>query len=186
MTRQNVYNVDRLYLSITGESVLKKHNGSIFSFIAVGLVLVIATGLIVFAINNRSSADRVVDEVISQTDTEDEKQNDNDNQDEAPSNNDESLGEESEETTEEVPEETPAPESSSEQEETSESEVPAPTPVEPTNPAPATPSAPSANQSVNTAQLPETGLTQDLLSSAIGILAIVGAGYIYYHFGRNQ
>lgn len=185
MTGQNVYNIDRLYLSITGESVLRKHNGSIFSFIAVALVLVVATGLIVFAINNRSSSDSdVIDEVISQTDTDDKKQSERDDKDEkAPADKEETRKEDSDKATEETPQEETAPVDTRDDKDVAQPETPAPAaPVAPSTPS--TSSEPSAE--VNTAALPVTGLTQDFLSSAIGILAIVGAGYVYYHFGRNQ
>ncbi len=33
--------------------------------------------------------------------------------------------------------------------------------------------------------LPETGPTEDLLMMTIGLLAIMGSGYAYYHFGRK-
>lgn len=33
--------------------------------------------------------------------------------------------------------------------------------------------------------LPTTGPVEDLLTMTIGAIAIIGAGYVYYHYGRN-
>lgn len=56
---------------------MRKRDGSIFSFIAIAVVLIIATGLVVFAINNRTSSEgSIVDEVISQVDEEQENSQD--------------------------------------------------------------------------------------------------------------
>ncbi|NLA43175.1 LPXTG cell wall anchor domain-containing protein [Candidatus Saccharibacteria bacterium] len=38
---------------------------------------------------------------------------------------------------------------------------------------------------VGPADLPETGPAEDLLMMTIGVVAIVGSGYFYYHYGRR-
>lgn len=42
-----------------------------------------------------------------------------------------------------------------------------------------------ADSMPNTGPLPETGPATDILASVIGLMAIVGSGYVYYHFGRK-
>jgi LPXTG-motif cell wall-anchored protein len=50
----------------------------------------------------------------------------------------------------------------------------------------ATESTPMERQEVATAgNLPTTGPVEDILASVVGLIALVGAGYVYYHFGRK-
>lgn len=176
---------------------MRKRDGSIFSFIAIAVVLIIATGLVVFAINNRTSSEgSIVDEVISQVDEEQENSQDENqgseggestegttdsseaSEDEVRSGDDQPVAdEESSDVSSDAPVEDSLPEGGV---------IPSPEPESPAPQQPSAPAAPDTTASINASELPETGLTQDLLSSAIGILAIVGGGYIYYHFGRNQ
>lgn len=49
-----------------------------------------------------------------------------------------------------------------------------------------TESTPMERQEVAAANtLPTTGPVEDFLASIIGVVALVGAGYVYYHFGRK-
>lgn len=156
----------------------QRQAGSVITYLIVGVVLV-AVGIgAVVAVQNRSSSDlatRPESSEVAQQDT------------------DERLVHEEEE-------QAPAPESESSRTERAESdssvaeESPDTAAQSANTDAGAEAVAPQAEASMPTGgvavegqgELPSTGPMQTVLGNVIGLVAIVGAGYGYYHFGQRR
>lgn len=182
---------------------MRSQSGSIFSFIAIGLVLVIATGLVVFTVNNRTASnDDVIDGVVSQADPDSSKGDDKEqaeNRDEVDGDRsdkgEEASGADSDtgSTSQGEAGDAQSDESRSEDSTASpgtaqdgdDNEASSSNPTTGVMPETGVASDPSSEVS-SRAQLPETGVAVDMLSSVIGIIAIIGSGYVYYHFGQRS
>lgn len=158
----------------------KSHSGSVASFIVVAVVLVGAVVGAVWYLQNQDSAP--TDEPATEV-----AQNDTDKSKGADDKADSEATKEEEQAAESEAKKKIESESES-AENTDESDKSDDATSENAGEDTAPESAPVQNQEDFTASsedLPETGPTSSTLSSVLGLMAIVGSGYVYYHFGRK-
>lgn len=152
----------------------QRQTGSVVTYLIVGVLLVAAAIGAIVVVQNRSNSDLTTRpepaEIAQQKDDERPVQSPEDEQDTpgAPSDTDADT----------APAETPAPEGATE----AEGEA---TPSEPAAPQADT-AMPTGGVATAQTALPSTGPLQTTLGNVIGLLAILGAGYGYYHFGQRR
>lgn len=139
------------------------------TYLVVGVLLVAAAIGAVVVLQNRSGSDLTTrPDTTEVAQRDDEREVPREREDES-----ESTGADAEAPRSDEPSESPA------------TETPSAGPAASTTPdQPAMPSGGAASEGQGA--LPSTGPAQTLLGNVIGLLAIIGAGYGYYHFGQRR
>ena len=161
--------------------------GSIVTYVVVGLLLVVASVAAIVAVRYDGSSDTIASRPITEA-PQDPDEADKEDSEKSKKEKEAAEAKAAEEKRQaEAAEKEKAEVEAAAQAEKEAEEAAAAAQAEAESQAAVNNDGPMATAGVQAPEeLPTTGLAEDLLSMAIGAVAITGAGYLYYHYGTRR
>lgn len=164
----------------------RQQTGSIVAYVVVGLLLAVASVAAIVAVRNYDAGDKIASRPITEAPSDPDKAAQKSTDADKEKATKDAAEREKEQATQKAHE--AEAEAAAEQKAADEAKAAEEAARVAAESEAATADGPmaTAGAQVTTGELPTTGPAEDLLSMVIGLVAIVGAGYVYYHYGTKQ